>query len=357
MSDINLKTVNALTADERDAWTALQSADPALASPYFSLGYLDAVASVRPDVRVIVRRRAGAPITFLPLQLGIFGHARPLGGPLADHHGVIGEAQGGEDLTDLLASAGVGVMDFYGALGSQACFADHAARHDGSWVIDLSEGFDAFVDARSAAEPKAFRNLRARGRKIEAEGAVLRVQDTRPGIMEKAMSWKSSQYISSGHFDVFSVNWTQNLLQELSLKSGDDCAGLVSSLEIGGELAAVHIGMRSRSVLHYWFPVYDPKFSKLGPGLALLMDLCEALSQDGICEIHLGPGEYDFKAHLAAFQMPIVGGFAGAGPAAMARRLASGVELWSERLPLGRVSRWPGKAFRRIDLISGFRAA
>ena len=357
MGDIAIKTAAALSVDERQAWSALQSADPLLASPYFSLGYLDAMAAVREDVRVIVKRQNGAPAAFLPLQLGMFGHARPLGGPLSDHHGAVGDVGGGAGLTEMLRKAGVGVFDFHGALAAQRGFADHARHHDGSWVIDLSEGYDAFIQARSDVEPKAFRNLRARRRKIDEAGARLRVHDDRPGVLEAALSWKSDQYIASGHFDVFSVAWTRNLMARLIETRGSDCQGLVSSLEIGGELAAVHVGMRSQSVLHYWFPVYDPKFSKFGPGLALLLELCEALSTDGVSEVHLGPGAYDFKAQLAAWQMPLAHGFAGSGPVATVRRMAEAFETGAERLPLGRFSSWPGKAFRRIDQMAGFRPA
>lgn len=357
MAEISIKTANALSIDECEAWRALQSADASLSSPYFSIEFFEAMAAARADTRVIIYKQAGAPTAFLPLQRGVLGHGRPLGGPLGDHHGLIGGGDDAERLSDMLNGAHVGVMDFHGALAGQGAFNAHARSHEGSWVIDLSNGFDAFEEQRSSVEPKAFRNLRARRRKIEAAGAVLRVRDDRPEVLETALQWKSAQYRASGHFDVFSVDWTRTLINQLTTVRSDACEGLVSSLEIDGELAAVHVGMRSRSVLHYWFPVYDPKFSKLGPGLALLVDLSRVLAGDGIREIHLGPGDYEFKAHLASWQIPLACGFAGAGPAAMVRRMAEGMEQGAERLPLGPVSALPGKVFRRIDRIAGFRAA
>ena len=40
---------------------------------------------------------------------------------------------------------------------------------------------------------------------------------------------------------------------------------LVSFADNGGErLVAAHLGMRSRTVWHYWFPAYDPAFAKIG---------------------------------------------------------------------------------------------
>ena len=93
------------------------------------------------------------------------------------------------------------------------------------------------------------------------------------------------------------------------------------------------------------------------PGLALLMYLCRTLADDGVTEVHLGPGDYQFKAHLSSWQFPILRGFAGAGAAGFARRAAAEVERRCEHLPVGPVRRWPGKAFRRLDVIAGFRAA
>lgn len=345
---------------ERDSWNAIQRANPALASPYFSLGFLDAMAAARRDTRVVIIRENGSVKGFLPLHRGVMGHARPLGGPLSDHHGFIA-AQGAQfDLEAIMGKAGLKVFDFFGALGTQDSFTPHAHETDGSWVIDLADGYDEWIAARSAIEPKAFRNLRARRRKLEEETASFkfRIHDDRPEVLTRALEWKSAQYRRTGHFDVFSVDWTRKLIDTLLGGGLDNTSGLVSSLEINGELAAIHVGMRSERVLHYWFPVYDPQFSKLGPGLNLLLEIARELASEGLHEIHLGPGEYDFKRELASWQFPLVTGFATAPSlAGLARQLADRIEHVAERLPLGAVSTLPGRAFRRIDRLAAFRAA
>lgn len=357
MLQVTQRRVHDLARAEREAWAAFQAADPMLASPYFSLEYLDAVASVRRDVRVLVARRSGAIAGFLPLHLGALGHARPLGGPLGDHHGLIAASGERIDLRDMLRRGGVAVYDFYGVPGNQAAFRGLGRVVDGSWVIDLSEGYDHFVQTRSALEPKAFRNLRARQRKLREADAVFRLDDPRADVFETALAWKSEQYRRTGHFDVFSVDWTRKMLQSL-LKSNGSTRGLVSSLEIGGQLAAVHVGMRSACVMHYWFPVYDPQYSQFGPGLALLIKLCEGLSEDGVTEVHLGPGEYEFKAQLGSWQFPLRQGFAGTPSVALAARgLAAHVERAGAALPLGPAADLPGRVFRRIDRMAAFRPA
>lgn len=360
MIEVETCRAQALGDPERAAWRTLQHASPVLASPYFSLGFLDAVAAARRDTRVLVIREKGVIKGFLPLHRGAMGHARPLGGPLGDHHGFIAAPDAHFDLETVLRKAGLKVFDFFGALGTQSAFRQHAQQIDGSWVIDLSDGYDAWIAARSAIEPKAFRNLRARRRKLEDETSsfTFRTDDTRPEVLAKALEWKSAQYRRTGHFDVFSVEWTRKLIAALVGGGLDNAGGLVSSLEIDGRLAAVHVGMRSAHVLHYWFPVYDPEFSKLGPGLNLLLEVARSLAADGVNEIHLGPGEYDFKRELASWQFPLMAGYAAAPSlAGAARRLADRIEHLSERLPLGAVSTLPGRAFRRIDRFAAFRAA
>jgi len=356
MLNVTAVKPNDLTPAEREAWQSFIDADPALASPYFSLGFLDAVGAARRDVRVLAARQRGTVVAFLPLHAGLMGHARPLAGPLGDHHGLIAAPQIDLDLCDMLKAGGVGVFGFHGALAGQAPFRHHALQRDGSWVIDLSAGYDAFVESRAAIDAKAFRNLRTRRRKLEgAEGGfAFRVDDDRPEVLAAALAWKSTQYKRTGVFDAFSVRWTNDLLNNIK---AHDCRLQVSSLEIGGRLAAVHVGMRTRSVLHYWFPVYDPEFSSFGPGLALLMDICEAMAADGVTEVHLGPGDYDFEAQLASWQIGLVSGFAGQGAPLAVQRAARALEQRAEQLPLGVVGRLPGKAFRRIDLIAGFHAA
>lgn len=360
MTEIACKKASELTSDEREAWGSLQDADAQLSSPYFCLGYLDAVASVRSDVRVIVRREAGQPVSFLPLQFGVLGHARPLGGPLCDHHGVIGDDPGDVGMRAMLSAAGVGVFDYHGALGRQQAFRKSALSVDGSWVVDLSDGYDAWLAARKKPGGNTLRTILVSERKMtERHGEFeFEFDDRSEDALEALYRWKADQYHASGHFDVFSTNWTRQLVHALlSTPKSQPGHGVVSTLRVQGQLAAVHFGMIGRGVMHYWFPAYDPAFQKEGSGNALLIQILKAAEHEGLSELHLGPGRYRYKAALANWQFPLVQGFAGAGPAALVRAAAARLEQTSEMLPLGRAARWPGKAFRRIDRIAGFRTA
>jgi CelD/BcsL family acetyltransferase involved in cellulose biosynthesis len=71
--------------------------------------------------------------------------------------------------------------------------------------------------------------------------------------------------------------------------------GILSTLYAGPNLVAAHFGLRSGSVLHWWFPVYDPEFSALAPGWMLLRELMMAAPSLGISRIDLGRGEDEYK--------------------------------------------------------------
>lgn len=351
---VSLKTFSQLSADDRDAWQGFQADNPMLGSPYFALKFFECVSQARVDTRVLCVYENGAPVGFLPMHVGFAGYARPLGGPLGDHCGLIAPAGGHIALQEALKAADVGVFDFVGALACQPSFAEHGRVRYGSWVIDLQDGYDSYLNRQASLQAKVFSKIRSRRRKIDQLSHVFRIHDTRPGIVDTALEWKREQYKVTGFFDVFSVEWTNKLIQSLSTIDTEHFAGSVSSLELDGQLAAIHVGMRSDRVLHYWFPVYNPKFSKLGPGLALLLEMAKAMSEDGVQAIDLGPGDYKFKAELSSYQFPIADGYVGAGLTYFARRLADQVEHGAEHLPLGRVSHWPGKAFRRIHHYTGF---
>lgn len=348
----DIVTVDALTARQRAAWTAMQAGNFALASPYFALAFTEIMAAARTDTRVLAVSRNGAPAAFLPLQMSRFGVARPIGGPLGDHHGLVTDDPD-LDLEPLLGRAGFGMLAFHGALADQTAFLKHCdGPPEVSWVSDLSAGYDAFIADCTAADAKAMRNIRARQRKLDAlDGdVVIRLDDRRPEALDALIAAKRAQFHRTRALDVFAVPWTRKVVDDLFARHEPDLAGVLSTLEIDGQLAAAHFGMRSQSVLHYWFPVFWPEHAALGPGLSLFLAMAQGLSQDGITAIHLGPGEYDFKRRLSNAGFGVVSGQI-RRPTLVSGLAAAGdrVDRFARSLPVGRYASWPGRALRRLD--------
>ena len=53
--------------------------------------------------------------------------------------------------------------------------------------------------------------------------------------------------------------------------------------------------MRADSLLHSWFPAYDPALGKYSPGLILLLRMAEHAQANGIRKIDLGKGINEYK--------------------------------------------------------------
>lgn len=347
-----IKTVDQMTRQECDYWQGFQRVNPELASPYFDLGYARILAGLRADTRLAVLYQNGTPAAFLPFHASRFGFARPLSGPMGDHHGLICEPF---TRTNGALRKGLPSFTYHGALASQALFHDKAQQRQPSWVVDLSAGYDAYLDDRRTADAKAMRNIRSRQRKLN-EGdfnIVYRLDDTRPDALAHTLAVKRAQYAQTRATDVFTAQWSNQLVETLFATDGSGLRGRLSTVEVDGQIIAAHFGMQNRDVLHYWFPVYDPAWSKFGPGLTLFLEIARQLAEEGVSAIHLGPGDMDFKKRLANAHFDVVSGrwFAPSLTAAVVRT-GELIDTTARALPLGPASHWPGKAFRRLGKMS-----
>lgn len=357
-SETRLVRPSALTPAERAAWDSFVDADARLASPYFERAFAEACEEVRSDTRVLVARREGQIKAFLPMQTGRVGYARPIAGPLNDVSGLIAEPGADVSPVEMLRGGGVPIYDFSTALASQPGW--NATAEDGSWVMDTSAGFEAWEKGRNELAPKAMRNLRMRRRRLEnAEGGFRFVMaDDRPEAFHTMMRWKSAQYRRTKVFDAFSVNWTRRLLEAILRRRSDRFNGLCSTLYVGDRIAAVHVGMASARMTHFWFPAYDADFGRISPGLLLMLEVARTASSLGHFGFELGPGDYSFKRDLADYQIGLASGFLAAPSAlGMARRAAGWATRKIESAPLGAPGRWPGRAMRKLDRLAGFYAA
>jgi len=349
-----------LSLADRAAWRDFTACDPTLGSPYFSLEFAQCCEEARSDTRVLVQRRRGQATGFLPMHVGRVGYARPLGGPLGDVQGVIAAPGEVFAITEALGAVHIPVFNFESALASQAAFRDHQTGCTGSWIIDLSAGYDAWREGRKAIAPKVIRNLDSRRRRMErVEGGFSFVMaDQRPDAFETMIAWKRDQYHRTHVFDVFSVNWTRKLLAAILRRESEHFMGLLSTLNINGEIAAVHVGMASDRVCHYWFPAYNADYSRLSPGILMIEEMAQTAAMMGLEAMELGPGDYAFKKDLASYQTGLASGYA-VSPSVLgvARKTVRALVNASEHAPLGRASAWPGKAMRKLDRLSSFYAA
>jgi len=315
------------------AWRSIQEREPRFESPYFCPEFTRAVGAVRGDVRVVVIENDGRPAGFFPHQRAVWGHGSPVGGPLSDYHGVIVAPQAEWSVVELMRAARLSVWSF-----------DH--------LVDSSGRFAPYVTASAAASPQidlaSFQpppDFARKARKLAREVGELSFSLHAPGsaALARLFAWKSEQYRASGLTDAFGVPWTGELLRRLMGIETPGFAGACSVLRAGDEIVAVHAGMRSRSVLHWWFPAYSAVHAAYSPGILLLLHVAAAALALGIQRIDLGKGDAHYKRSLMTGAAPLREGCVElpslAATARHLRRLAEARAAW--QLPL--------KALRRLE--------
>ena len=275
-----MTTAAELGAPESERWERIRRGSPALSSPFFHVEFTRAVGAVRPDVRIGVLGDGG----FFPFQVSRTRAGRPVGGKLSDYHGVVVGPDVAWEPRELLRACGLRSYAFNHLIASQAPFRPFVRELDVSPVADL----DAAQPVGSPSQPE-------RKRKRLARRAPLRFELHSPGALGTLLAWKSAQYRRTGAYDAFSHGWVVEVLERVVASP----IGLLSALWSGDDLVAVHLGMRSGRVLHWWFPAYDPAFARHSPGLVLLRELLDAAPAEGIGLLDFGKGDEDYKSWFA----------------------------------------------------------
>jgi len=293
-----------------DRWRQLQAADPTLGSPYFCVEYVQAAAAVRPEVFVGVIEAEGAVQGFFAFEPVSRRVAGPVGGRLSDCHGLLAANGLPLDAAQLVRACGMSIWDFDHVPASQRIFEPHATVHDQSPVMDVAQGYEAYLDQRKAAGAQRVSQMLRKARKFEREVGTLRFEaDCRdPRAFAQVVQWKREQCLRTGVPDFLSWGWTTELLERIGSVDTPGFAGRLSVLWHDDVILAAHFGMRSASVWHWWFPGYNDAYSDHSPGGILLLRVAEAAAQAGMQHVDLGKGEDAYKRSFATGAIPLLEG-------------------------------------------------
>lgn len=305
-----------LTAADRAAWTAMQSkahlhGSPGLANPFLSPEFALAVGRCRRGVRIAVVREGGEPAAFFPFQRSAAGVGRAIGLGVSDCQGLVHRPGFTWDAQELLRACGLAVWEFDHLAQGQAPFEAEASGTFPSPVMDVDQGYEAYLAGLRARSPKFTRTTLAKERKLGRDaGEVRYVHDERdPEALRALMAWKSAQYRRTGRSDRFAHPWITQLVHQLFHTRSEPFAGVLSVLYADGKPVAAHFGLRTERVLACWFPAYDPVYSKYSPGLILHLRMAEAAAADGIAYLDLGRGQKDYKDSLKTRELPVSEGW------------------------------------------------
>ena len=346
---VQVYPVNKLSREHLSAWSEIQLASSECDSPYFRPEFHQLAGKVGRPVLVGVMKEGDRPVGFFPFERGAFGTARPVARRLSDFHGAI-VAPGVEWCAKtLLQGCGLRRFCFDHLVATQKQFITGPVTTAPSPVADLSDGFPAYWERlRQRGERELDRVFKKR-KKMERQFGPIHFCLHQPSHATLAMciKWKSSQYQRTGALNCFRRPWAVELLRLISSTDSPHFSGVVSTLSVQDELVAVHVGMRSASVFHHWFPAHNSEHlcAKHSPGLQLLTHMLEGCASTGIGRIDFGKGDYSYKRDFGTGELRVAEGECGnASLRSTLNQSLSGAKGWcktvAERVGLITPIRW-----------------
>ena len=346
-----------LTDDHWIVWAHLASINSHFDSAFYAPDLAWLVSTVRDDVEVGVMTDGGEPVGFFPFLRSTNGMARPVAGRLTEFQGPITRPGLEWDLADLVERLCLQSWYFDHLPPAQLGYVAHGWSTIDSPYADLSRGFDAY-DAELRQRGQTVSQVRRKERKLAREVGpvrfVMHTVDKR--VFDFLLAWKSDQYERTRRLQIFNYPWTSRLLDAVRRCQNDRFAGVLSALYAGDELAAVHLGIRTREVLHIWFPTYTRTLEQYSPGLILLLHLAERAAADGIRRIDFGTGDERYKQQFKSGDIPLlIGGVDFRIACASVRRGWHSVNQWVRRSPYRQYLEIPLNATRRYRQRLAFR--
>jgi CelD/BcsL family acetyltransferase involved in cellulose biosynthesis len=298
--DYTLIPGSALNETLFKSWNEIYRSNPQLDSPYFTPHFTKAIAKVREDLEIVIISENSQIVGFFPFHRKNCYLGVPVGDNLADFQAVICRTDVKINPFELVKGCNLLALDFNNFLLSQNSFNPFYISFEESPRINLSCGYSAYVKEQRDAGSEQIKKIGNLMRRIEREVGPLRFEhhSSDSTLLEQVLSWKSSQYLESAKPDLFKRTWIHTLINLIHKTQMDGFYGMLSLLYSGEKLVAGHFGMRTDKVWHYWYPSYDPAFSKYSPGIILLLKMAEYAPTIGIQSIDLGEGLSFYKKRL-----------------------------------------------------------
>ncbi len=292
--EVKVISASDLSPALQQEWRGILEGNDELASPFFAPEYFLAVASVVSNARVGVGFENSKAVAFLPFEKDNLCVGQRL--RLCDYQAVIAPKSFDWDIRGFLRGCGLRAWDFDHLLASQAALQSFHRRRVESPIMDLSEGFDAYLAERKASgRMELIKRCQSKMRKLEREAGPVRLEIHRPDetALRQLLAWRGAKYQSRHSDEVLG-----GILQSVMRVENIHCRGTLSVLHAGEQVVAGHMGVRSASTWHWWVPAYNPQFDKYSPGLIMLLKMAENMAQAGVRIIDFGRGDQDYKTHL-----------------------------------------------------------
>jgi CelD/BcsL family acetyltransferase involved in cellulose biosynthesis len=282
-------------------WELLRLGNPIYASPFYSPHFAQAVGEVRRDAQVAIFEHEGRIAGFLPFHRVRKRIAKPIGGHMNDYHGAI--LAPGLKLSDpgLLEAAGIEAYDFDHLplqLGRGTGAADTGQT---SPQMDLRDGYERCVAAKGDSWKRGYSDMARKARKMARELGPVHFEfaSSSADLFEVHAAMRNALYRRMGQREDYCIGWEGVVLRRLRLLDSPDFRGVLNVLYAGSQPVAMHFGLVSQGVLHWWFPAYDLSAQRYSPGLQLIDHCARQAASQAVSTIDFGKGDDRYKSLFA----------------------------------------------------------
>lgn len=295
-----------LTAQESDAWDKFWSRQEHC-SPFMSRHFALAVESAGVDVRVAVLMDG----TFIA---GFFAYQFPsrqrrfmrfgerVGGGLCDFCGVVLAENIMITPHQLLELSHLDRFDFSHLHPNQGRLGLSGGQGEVGHFVALKSPGVEYWNSFQERNKRLYKDTNRCFQKLQREiGTVCFSRDVEssPQLLQGLIDLKRDQYKRTGAIDALAEGWKLELIRQLYDKRFEQCRGVLSVLSAGGNNVAMHFGLVGGQTLHYWFPVYDGRYSSYSPGRLLYRFLIESMDEFSCRILDNGAGDAAYKAEVS----------------------------------------------------------
>ena len=299
------------------------------------------VAYGKREVGVLILHRGGEIQGFFPFQFPsrvheILRSAVRIGEEMSDCAGVIAAADLRVTPADLLRAGRLSALAVTHLPARQETLTKDGAPGQNSRVttghlIDLSHGPDRYIAELKQKNSGFVQDTLRRAQKLEREvGSVEFICESRAtwDAVREVIDEKRRQYSKTDVSDIFAFVPRLKLMEALCSSQTEYCTVHFTGLATKGKFIARHVGLKSKGVMNYWFPVYDPAVKKYSPGRQLLWNTISRPTEDAIVLIDRGEGDTQAKRDFSTHTQEFVSAYwYGSGPRSFLSRTYASL-LW-----------------------------
>lgn len=291
-----------LTESDLEVWQRLQRDQPVLDQPFLAREFATAAHQFCAPVEVVLVRQGGRTVGLIPFQRRGRRRAVPIADGMNEYQSFLLDDSVTVQPKDWMSAAKLSEFGFdHIALDNASELRQQAHTVGPCPFADLSQGFDAYCENLKQRGSRTVRETQRKRRKLARELGDTRFElrsDCEEGF-DALVRWKQAQHQRTNVYDTFAHDSVVEFLRHVWQTRTSGFSGFLCTLHAGDSLVAVHLGIRTKRVAHMWFPAYDRELQNYSPGLVMLLEMSEALAEDGIERLDFGPGPQRYKRSLA----------------------------------------------------------